>query len=100
MAVQRDPYRAIILHIVGLGHEIVVRDIAFQRIDKERVSAVGKSHPEQHVFGSEPDTSLGILAQRTGRMVAKPGAGHTGDVARHGKGLQVQDIHATGIGHP
>ena len=98
--VQGNPHGAVILHVAGLGHEVVIHDIAFQGIDQESIPVVGEGHPEQHVFGSEPDTSLGILAQRAGRMIAEPGPGHSGEVARHGKGLQVQDIHAPGTGYP
>ena len=62
-AVQRNPYRTVIFHVAGLGHEIVIHDIAFQGIDEERVPVVGEGHPEQQVIGREPDATVGVPSQ-------------------------------------
>ena len=63
MSVQRNPYRTVIFHVAGLGHEIVIHDIAFQGIDEERVPVVGETHPEKHVVGREPDATVGVPSQ-------------------------------------
>ena len=100
MAVQGDPHGTIVLHVAGLGHEIVVHDIALQGVDDDAVAVLREGDPEQHVVGREPDASGGVPSQGGGGMGVAPGVGHPLDITRPGKGFQVQNLQASRSGNP
>ena len=61
---QGDPHGAILLHIAGLGHQIVVGNAALQGIHQNAAAVVRETDAEKIVTGGEPDAALVITPHR------------------------------------
>ena len=92
MAPQSDPHGPVLLHVAGLGHQVVVGDVALEGIHKEAATVGGESYAEKFVGGGEPDAALVIPAKRCRRMRTTPGHGHSGKFAQRSEGLQVHQL--------
>ena len=80
MAAEGDPHGAVLLDVAGLGHQVVVRDVALQGIHQDALAVVREADAEKLVAGGEPDAALVVASHRLPSLQgSRPGsrAGHS-----------------------